>query len=103
MTSIRRQRRPSDPGMILKAHYLEPRGVTITELAGALDLSRKHVSQIVNGHKRIEPTIAARLARVFGTTTRFWLNLQAAVDAWDAEQAAAEWQPCRTFTEPQAA
>lgn len=55
-------RRPSPPGRILMRHYLEPRGVTITAFAAAVDVSRKHMSAIVNGHARIEPDVAARLA-----------------------------------------
>jgi plasmid maintenance system antidote protein VapI len=43
---------------------------------------------------------AARLGLVLGTTTRFWLNLQAAVDAWDAEQEVTTWQPTISFNPP---
>lgn len=93
MTELRRNRRPTVPGIILREHYLVPRNIRVTDLAVALDLSRKHTSQIVNGHKRVEPIVAARLAKVFGTTARFWLNLQTAVDAWDAEQETAVWEP----------
>ena len=100
MASLRRNRRPTGPGAILKAHYMEPRGISVTAMADALDLSRKHVSQIVNGHKRVEPNTAARLARVLGTTTRFWLNLQAAVDEWDASVETADWTPSATFAPP---
>lgn len=100
MHELKRHRRPSPPGLILRAHYLEPRGVSITALATALDLSRKHTSQVVNGHKPIDPRIAAKLARLFDTTTRFWLNLQAAVDDWDATTELADWQPTVTFARP---
>lgn len=94
------RRRPSPPGHILKRHYLEPRGVTITALAAALDISRKHMCGIVNGRVRIEPDIAARMAKVFNTTTAFWINLQAAVDAFDGEHMSAAWKPHRVFREP---
>lgn len=50
---------------------------------------------MINGRARLDPALAARIAKTLGTTTRFWLNLQAAVDAWDADQARA-----LTFLEP---
>lgn len=100
MEKLQRRRRPTPPGSILRAHYLEPRGVSITALAAALELSRKHTSQIVNGHKPMDPLVATKLARLFETTTRFWLNLQAAVDDWDAAAELADWQPGVTFSRP---
>lgn len=100
MSELRRNRRPSAPGAILKAHYMEPRDISVTALAEALGMSRKHMSQIINGHKRIEPLTAARISRVLGTTPRFWLNLQAAVDEWDASVELAGWQPHATFAAP---
>jgi len=90
---IERKRRPSTPGDIIRAHYIEDRGITVTALARALGISRKHMSDIVNGRARIEMGIAARLSKVLGTTAALWLNLQAAVDAWDAERMARKWHP----------
>lgn len=81
-------------------HYLQPRGVTITAFAAAVGMSRKHMSAIVNGHVRMEPEVAARMAKVLNTTTEFWINLQAAVDAFDAEHLSAAWTPRRIFPEP---
>lgn len=100
MAALRQNRRPTMPGAILKAHYMEPRRISVTAMADALGLSRKHVSQIVNGHKRLDPTTAARLAIVLGTTPRFWMNLQAAVDEWDASIEIAGWTPGATFAPP---
>jgi addiction module HigA family antidote len=91
-------RRPTVPGRILQRHYLEPRDITISAFAGAVDVSRKHMSEIVNGHARIEPDLAARMAKVLGTTTDLWINLQAAVDAFDATLASKSWKPKKTFT-----
>ncbi len=98
MDDLRRTRRPTLPGTILREHYLAARSISITDLAAATGLSRKHLSQIVNGHKRLEPTVALRLARVLETSTRFWLNLQTTVDTWDAENATEAWQPGRVFS-----
>jgi antitoxin HigA-1 len=95
MDKIRRNRRPSAPGAILRELFLEDRNISVSALAEAIGYSRKHVSQIVNGKARIEPEMAARLGKVLGTSTDIWLDLQAAVDAWDATQEAREWQPVR--------
>jgi addiction module HigA family antidote len=94
-----RKRRPSTPGDILRAHYLDERGISVAALGRAIDISRKHMSDIVNGRSRIEPAVAARLAKVFGTSTALWLNLQAAVDAWDADREARSWKPLQRFSD----
>ena len=62
------------------------RGLTVSALAVVLGISRKHLSGIVNGKARVTPEVAARLAHALDTSTALWVNLQAAVDAWDAEQ-----------------
>ena len=79
-----RTRRPSLPGEILRDLYLPPTGVTLTKLAERIGVSRRTVSQIVNGSRPVSVDVAHRLARAFGTSTMFWLNLQRAVDEWDA-------------------
>ncbi|OSQ37214.1 HigA family addiction module antitoxin [Thalassospira mesophila] len=96
-TPLRRNRRPTHPGKILREHYLVPRGITQTVLASDLGISTKHLSQIVNGHARIDSTLAAKIAKVLETTTQFWVNLQAKIDAWDAEQETANWQPANVY------
>jgi addiction module HigA family antidote len=95
---IERKRRPSPPGDIIRAHYLDERGISVSARGRAIGISRKHMSDIVNGHARIEPTVAARLAKVFGTSTALWLNLQVAVDAWDADREARSWKPTIRFS-----
>ena len=92
---IKRNRRPTPPGEILKAHYLEPRGLTITRFAELTELSRKHISGIVNARPgvRITAGTAVRFAKVLGTTDRFWMNLQNAVDLYDEQRKLARWKP----------
>lgn len=97
MTQLKRERRPTAPGVFLKEDFLLPRRIKIAELAEAIDMSTKHLSRIVNGHERITPTTAMRLSKVLGTTPRIWLNMEAAVDAYDAEKAAKEWEPRKVF------
>ena len=94
---IPRNRRPSSPGEILREHYLNPRKVTVSDFARAAGISRKHMSDVVNGNARIEASLAHKIAVVLGTTPQFWLNLQNAVDVYDAQQALKGWEPEFTF------
>jgi antitoxin HigA-1 len=84
--SFKLNRRPTPPGRILAEHYLAPRELSISAFARALGISRKHLSDIVNGHVRVTPQIAVLLARALDTSPAFWINLQAAVDGFDAER-----------------
>jgi addiction module HigA family antidote len=93
---LRPERRPTAPGEILREHYLKPRALSVADLARVVDHSYKHVSQVVNGKATIEAKLATKLAMVFDTTPEFWLNLQNAVDLWEARQALAGWRPSAT-------
>jgi addiction module HigA family antidote len=78
----KRNRAPNHPGRILRKDYLEPLDISITELAGALGVSRKTTSKIVNERGGITPEMAVRLSRAFGTTPDLWMNLQSNYDLW---------------------
>ena len=88
--SSQRTRRPSLPGEILAELYLAPHDISIAAFAEACGVSRKHMSGIVNGHVAITAEMAARIAAALGTTAQYWLNLQNAVDLYDAEYRLAE-------------
>src|SRR5438132_11634510 len=91
MTMIfNRTRRPTLPGEILMELYLAPHNISIAKFAEAVGVSRKHMSAIVNGRASITAETATRIAVVLGTTAQYWLNLQNAVDLYDAEQQLAE-------------
>ena len=77
---------PPHPGEILKQLCLEPLGLTITEAAKALGISRKSLSAIVNCRSGISPEMAIRLSLAFDTTAESWLNQQVMFDLWKAEQ-----------------
>ncbi|MBM3564591.1 MAG: HigA family addiction module antidote protein [Alphaproteobacteria bacterium] len=94
---LKSKRRPTPPGMMLREMYLKPRRVSVARFAAAVGCSRKHMSEIVNGRTRLEPDMAARIARVLGTSIRLWINLQANLDAYDAERAARKWKPATVF------
>ena len=88
-----RNRPPAHPGRILKNLYLVPLGVSNTELARRLGVSRKAVSSIVNEHKSVTPEMSLRLSRAFpNTSPEFWLNLQKSYDLWHATRDSLDWQ-----------
>lgn len=76
---------PSHPGELLKLLYMEPLGLTVTELAENLGVSRKTVSQLINGHMGISAEMAIRLSKAFNTTPQLWLNMQQGYDLWNAK------------------
>lgn len=78
---------PSHPGAILKDLYLDGVGLTVTKAAESLGISRKTLSQIINGHAGISPQMALNLAQAFPTSTpEQWLDLQQQYDLWQARQ-----------------
>ena len=77
---------PPHPGEILKELCLEPLGVSVTEAAKALGVSRKTLSSIINGKAGISPEMAVRLSIAFNTSSESWLNQQTQYDLWQAEQ-----------------
>jgi antitoxin HigA-1 len=81
-----RMHSPAHPGEILLTMYMEPMEVSVTQVADALRVSRKHLSAIVNKHASISPDMAVRLAGVFGTDAEIWINLQAQYDLWLVSQ-----------------
>ena len=77
-----RMHNPAHPGEILREMYLKPLGVTVTQAAKALGVTRKHVSAIVNGRSPVTPDMALRLAAAFATEPELWVNMQAQCDLW---------------------
>lgn len=71
---------PIHPGEVLAEEYLEPLGVTQHRLAVAIGVPPRRINEIVHGKRGISADTALRLARFFGTSERFWLNLQSRYD-----------------------
>ena len=71
---------PSHPGLSIRHDCLKPLGLTVTEAAKKLGVSRKQLSDVVNGHSRISPQMAIRLDKAFGGGANTWYRLQAAYD-----------------------
>lgn len=78
--------RPIHPGEVLREEFLVPLGVTAHALAMALKVPAPRINDIVRERRSITPATALRLARYFGTTPQFWLNLQASFDLKIAER-----------------
>ncbi|HSR67994.1 MAG TPA: HigA family addiction module antitoxin [Acidobacteriota bacterium] len=83
-----RMHNPPHPGEVLRELCLEPLGLTVTNAAEALGVSRKTLSAILNGRAGISPEMAIRLSRAFGTSAESWLTQQMQYDLWTAEQSA---------------
>ncbi len=71
---------PPHPGLSIRHDCLEPLGLTVTEAAKKLGISRKQLSNVVNGHSGISPQMAIRLDKAFGGGANTWYRLQAAYD-----------------------
>ena len=74
---------PPHPGKAIRVSCLEPLKLSVTEGARALGVSRQALSSLVNGHARITPEMAVRLAKAFGSTPEHWIRMQS---AWDIAQ-----------------
>lgn len=81
---------PPHPGLSVRHDCIEPLGLTITQAARALGVSRKQMSELVNGRAGISPEMAIRLDKAFGGGAETWLRLQAAYDLAQAMRRAEE-------------
>lgn len=77
---------PPHPGVVLKGLYLEPLALSITSAAKGLGVTRKTLSQLINGHHGVTLDMALRLAEAFNTTPQLWLNMQQNFDLRQAEK-----------------
>lgn len=78
------------PGAILRAKFMDPHGLSASGLAIRLHVPAPRVNDIVRERRGISPDSALRLARFFGTSPQYWMDLQTAFDLKVAEQAAGE-------------
>ena len=81
---------PVHPGEILLEDLLKPLGISINRLGRDLRVPVTRMSEIANGRRSISADTALRLARYFGTTPEFWMNLQAAYDLDSVQRVSAE-------------
>jgi addiction module HigA family antidote len=79
-----KSRRPTSPGEVFLEDFLIPLRITQKDAAERLRMSYPRMNEIVKGKRAVTPDTALRFARFTGTEPEFWLNLQQAVDLWDA-------------------
>lgn len=79
------QMRPIHPGEILREEFLVPIEMSANALAMELHVPAPRINDVVRERRSVTPDTALRLARYFGTTPQFWLNLQTAFDLRKAE------------------
>lgn len=77
---------PKHPGFLVKSLCLEPLGLSVTDAAKALRVSRPTLSKLLNGRLNISPEMAVRISIVFSTSDKLWVDLQAGYDLWKAQQ-----------------
>lgn len=87
MTRIPTNRAPTHPGEMLREEFLLPMNITQQELAMAIHVPYQRVNELVNGKRGLTPSTALRLARFFGMSADFWLNLQQRWDLFKVQQA----------------
>lgn len=76
------KRKPVSVGEILCEEFMQPLGLTQSALAEAMGVPRKHVNELCNNRRTVTAATALILARVFGNSADFWLNLQRRCDLW---------------------
>jgi antitoxin HigA-1 len=86
MVRIPTHRAPTHPGEMLLEEFLAPMGLTQRELADAIHVPYQRVNEIINGKRGITPSTALRLARFFGMSADFWMNVQLRWDLYFAQQ-----------------
>lgn len=84
--ATKKMHNPPHPGAVLRELCVEPLGLTVSETAEALGVSRKTLSAILNERAGISPEMAVRLSIAFGTSAESWLNQQVQYDLWQVER-----------------
>lgn len=90
MAHMPTHRPPTHPGEMLLEEFLTPMSLTQRELAAAIQVPYQRINEIINGKRGVTPATALRLARYFGMSAGFWMNLQLRWDLHHAQRAEAE-------------
>ena len=80
------ERKPVHPGVLLKEDVLVPLGLSVTDAAKDLGVSRKALSELINGKASLSPDMAVRIAKATNTSPESWLNMQVKLDLWKSER-----------------
>lgn len=90
MVRIPSERSPTHPGEMLLKEFLEPMGITQRELAEQIRVPYQRVNELINGRREVSPSTALRLAKFFGVSADFWLNLQLRWDLYHVQKIESE-------------
>jgi addiction module HigA family antidote len=82
---MKNTRKPSHPGNFFKFTILDEHGISITSASESLGITRKALSEFVNGKAKCSHAMARRLSEATGTGVAIWINMQAKLDTWEAE------------------
>lgn len=77
-------RRPTHPGEMLREEFMPDFKLSVATLAKRLGVSRQSINELVHERRGLSSDMALRLARLFGTTPQYWMNLQRGIDLWDS-------------------
>ena len=86
MVNIPTNRTPTHPGEMLVEEFLKPMEITQRDLADAIHVPYQRINELVNRKRGVTPSTALRLARFFGMSADFWLNLQMRWDLYKAKE-----------------
>lgn len=78
--------KPTHPGEMLREDFMPDYGLTVSQLADELGVSRQTVNELLRERRSLSPEMALRLSRLFGNSPEFWVNAQRAVDLWEASE-----------------
>ena len=90
MVRIPSNRQPTHPGEMLLAEFLEPMGLSQRALAEGVHVPYQRINELINRRRGVTPSTALRLAKFFGNTAGFWMNLQLRWDLFHAQAAEAD-------------
>ena len=90
MIRVPTDREPTHPGEMLLEEYLKPMSLSQQQLAQAINVPYQRINEIVNRRRGITPATALRLAKYFGNTAAFWMNLQLRWDLYQAQESERE-------------
>src|SRR5579864_9094251 len=85
-SSIMPMKNPPHPGRSIRTACLEPLGLSVTEGAKVLGVTRQTLTKVINGRSGISPEMAIRLSKAFGSTAETWLRMQLAYDLAQARK-----------------
>lgn len=86
MIRVPKHREPTHPGEMLIEEFLRPMGITQKDLADSIHVPYQRINEIINKKRGVTPSTALRLAKYFGVSEDFWMNLQLRCDLYKAKQ-----------------